>query len=323
MVNSRNTLPENNRIKTFLLQSYKRFGQDLVGILLISLAVITALSLFGLSTGIISKAWTDWIARGFGWGVYILIGFIIFVGSLILFRRIEQFPKLNLSRIVSLEISLLTLLAVLSAVFGYSVERAHLGMDGGVIGWGLAHIFESFMGKTFTLIVLLLIWIFSSLDGLGLLKPLNHRLDQHFADIHAATSENTNRVGVPEGTPAVEPAEFAGDEDNSNEEPAAPSVPQRQLKLPPLDLLLDPQSATTDEPYIHAKAIQIEKTLEEFGVPARVAGYRVDRPSSSMQSNPAMWKRSTKKATSSARKCGFRKYHSSTAILPWHYPSIA
>jgi S-DNA-T family DNA segregation ATPase FtsK/SpoIIIE len=42
-----------------------------------------------------------------------------------------------------------------------------------------------------------------------------------------------------------------------------------------MDLLLDAQSATSDEPFIHAKAIQIEKTLEEFGIPARVAGYRV------------------------------------------------
>ena len=52
-------------------------------------------------------------------------------------------------------------------------------------------------------------------------------------------------------------------------------APARQLQLPPMDLLMDAQSSTSDEPFIHAKAIQIEKTLEEFGIPARVAGYRV------------------------------------------------
>jgi len=45
--------------------------------------------------------------------------------------------------------------------------------------------------------------------------------------------------------------------------------------LPALDILLESSSAINDEPYIHAKAVQIEKTLEEFGVPARVAGYRI------------------------------------------------
>ena len=51
--------------------------------------------------------------------------------------------------------------------------------------------------------------------------------------------------------------------------------PQRALKLPPLDLLADARSSNSDESYIHAKAIQIEKTLGEFGIPTRVAGYRV------------------------------------------------
>ena len=45
--------------------------------------------------------------------------------------------------------------------------------------------------------------------------------------------------------------------------------------LPSIDLLLDNPATLTDEPFIHAKAVQIEKTLEEFGIPVRVAGYRV------------------------------------------------
>jgi len=45
--------------------------------------------------------------------------------------------------------------------------------------------------------------------------------------------------------------------------------------LPSLDLLLDNPAALPDESFIHAKAVQIEKTLEEFGIPVRIAGYRV------------------------------------------------
>ncbi len=274
MVNSRKTQSAKSGLKVILIQTLKRFGQDLVGVVLISLAVITALSLSGLSTGTISKAWTVWISNGFGWGSYILVGLVAYVGLLILLRRIEQFPKLNLKRIVALEISLFSLLALLSALLGYSVDRAHLGLDGGIIGWGLARIFQGLLGRIFALIVLLLIWLVSSLEGLGFMKPLGRKLDRYFSGILSATASPFDQVGITEDIPAVENTEPLEEASMPVETPAA-RLQQRRLKLPPMELLLDAQASTSDEPFIHAKAIQIEKTLEEFGVPARVAGYRV------------------------------------------------
>jgi len=71
----------------------------------------------------------------------------------------------------------------------------------------------------------------------------------------------------------------SGKEDRklSDNDPAKKIVKGMELKgnLPSLDILLNNPSAVQDESYIHAKAIQIEKTLKEFGIPARVAGYRV------------------------------------------------
>ncbi len=274
MVNSRKTQPTKSGIKTILVQTLRRFGQDLFGVLLISLAVITGLGMLGLSTGIISKAWTAWISRGFGWGSFILLGFVIYIGLLILLRRIEQFPRLNLKRIVSLEIALFSLLGLLSAAFGYSVDRAHSGMDGGIIGWGFARIFERIFGKIIGLIILFLIWIFSTMGGLGFAKPLGKKLDGYFNGVLSGTSDEEIPFQYPEEGYAGEAAQQPEEMEASVEIPPAPA-PQRRLKLPSMDLLLDPQTSTSDEPFIHAKAIQIEKSLEEFGVPARVAGYRV------------------------------------------------
>ncbi len=244
------------------------------GVLLICLAVITALSLLGLSTGTISKAWTNWVAGGFGWGSYILIAFVAYVGLLILLRRIEQFPKLNMRRIIALEISLFSLLALLSGLFGFSVDRAHLGLDGGIIGWGLARIFQSFSGRIVAIVLLFLIWLSSTMDGLGFMKPLGRKIDRYFSEILSAASPAAEPASFPEDDSELESGGLEGEKDSSLQ-PAAAPIQHRQLKLPPLDLLLDAQSATSDESFIHAKAIQIEKTLEEFGVPARVAGYRV------------------------------------------------
>jgi len=89
MVNSRKTQPpEKKSIGGILSQTVKRFGQDLVGIVIISTAVITALNVFGLTSGTIANIWTDWIVNGFGWGTYILITLVAYIGFLILFRRL-------------------------------------------------------------------------------------------------------------------------------------------------------------------------------------------------------------------------------------------
>ncbi len=256
-------------------QTIKRFGQDLVGIVIISIAVITALSVLGLTSGTIANVWTDWIVSGFGWGTYILIALVAYIGLLILFRRIEQFPRLNLQRIISLELSLFSLLALFSAVFGFSVDRAHMGSDGGLIGWGLARIFQSFLGSILTIILLALLWLIATIAGLGFSRPIARSLDRYFSRVLQSTHEDGAGQNISvEPDLDEEPLNTAG-EDTLPQEPRTPAAPARKLKLPPMDLLLDAQSATSDEPFIHAKAIQIEKTLEEFGIPARVAGYRV------------------------------------------------
>src|SRR5690606_30384151 len=49
----------------------------------------------------------------------------------------------------------------------------------------------------------------------------------------------------------------------------------RDDRLPPLDLLANEQSSRPDERHINLTAGLIEKTLSEFGIPAKVVGFRV------------------------------------------------
>ena len=117
-----------------------------MGILLISLAVISLLSLFKLTEGSLSSFFSQWILKGFGWGSYILVALIGYIGFLILLRHLEQLPRLNLGRIILLEISMFALLALLSIINGLSIDRATKGVDGGVVGWGLGRIVRDFVG---------------------------------------------------------------------------------------------------------------------------------------------------------------------------------
>jgi S-DNA-T family DNA segregation ATPase FtsK/SpoIIIE len=56
---------------------------------------------------------------------------------------------------------------------------------------------------------------------------------------------------------------------------ASAPPPPRDERLPPLDLLIDERSRRPDERNINQTAGLIEKTLAEFGIPAKVIGFRV------------------------------------------------
>lgn len=276
MVNTRKQQPpDKNNIVDILLITIKRFGQDLIGVLLISFAVITGMSILGLTSGSLAAKWTGWIQSGFGWGSYVLILLVAYIGILILFRRIEQFPKLNFKRIIWLEIALFSLLGTFSAFSGFSVDRAHLGQDGGVIGWGLARMLQNSFGNLPSTILLFILCAISLTAGLGFLKPLTGKVDQFFSAILTSVESESIQKDFPQQEFPDEAGARNADEPAIIPEQAKTMRPQRALKLPPLDLLADARSSNSDESYIHAKAIQIEKTLGEFGIPTRVAGYRV------------------------------------------------
>jgi S-DNA-T family DNA segregation ATPase FtsK/SpoIIIE len=61
--------------------------------------------------------------------------------------------------------------------------------------------------------------------------------------------------------------------DRQDSRPAAP--PPRSDRLPPLNVLLGEQSVRPDERNINQTAGLIEKSLSEFGIPAKVVGFRI------------------------------------------------
>ena len=268
-------MAQKSSFSTIFFKTIRRFGQDLLGILLISLAVISLMSLSKLTEGSLSSFFSQWILRGFGWGSFILVGLIGYIGFLILLRHLEQLPKLNLERIILLEISLFALLAFLSIINGLSIDRAIQGVDGGVIGWGIARMLRDLVGLPISAFIFFLISLLFFISGIGLWRPLMDALDNYFTRILSstqftggATSRQLN--GTENSSNGQKPGSVA-----SNQAINTGGSLNQKVDLPPLDLLLDTQKNISDESFIHSKAIQIEQTMEEFGVPARVAGYRV------------------------------------------------
>jgi S-DNA-T family DNA segregation ATPase FtsK/SpoIIIE len=265
-------MSQKNSFSTIFFQTIKRFGQDLLGILLITLAVISLLSLLNLTQGSLSTFFSQWTLKGFGWGSFILVGLIGYIGFLILLRHLEQFPRLNLGRIILMELSMFALLALLSLFNGLSIDRAVKGVDGGVIGWGLGRILNDLVGLPIAFAIFLILFLIFFISGIGLWHPLMEILDRYFIGILSSPQSINSSTSLGQ----------QGSDNSSTEQKtnmaggSHPSTPLKsQIDLPPLDILLDAQKSVSDESFIHAKAIQIEKTMEEFGVPARIAGYRV------------------------------------------------
>ena len=255
------------------VQILKRFGQDLLGIFLIVCGTIILLGVFDLTSGKLVDNGIRLLQKGFGWGVYLFSGIIIYIGVMIVLRHLERFPKIDFRKIFTLEMEQFFLCSLFTAIGGFSVERAYNGLDGGIIGWGFSRFFSNFLGElpTYILLYILNIWAVLAIFDIG--KKVKNSLDEYFSD--ALTDPNISLIGENRNfrskteSPVSEKIGIDGKPVNEEGGEFTPGV------LPGLDILLEKTSAINDEPYIHAKAVQIEKTLQEFDVPARVAGYRI------------------------------------------------
>ncbi len=201
-------------------------------------------------------------------------------------------------RLFALEFAAFAFLALLSNLGGNDLERVKAGLDGGRIGWGLSEILNTLLaplGLNHILVqtVLNAAVCFAFLAyGLGFNRRLVLRLERMLgiARPHPAVpaaepvlSIENAAPGSPEGAaksprrPEPLPNEFRKrfrlGQPPADEHSAPP--PPRDDRLPPLELLVNEQSARPDERTINLTAGLIEKTLAEFGIPAKVIGFRI------------------------------------------------
>jgi len=255
-----------------ILLVIKRFGQDLLGILFICIGVISVLNAFNLTQGKLIDQWVELIFRWFGLGAYFLIVILTLTGVVILLRHLERFPRFDYTKLLILEVLLFSFSALLSVIGKFSVERANDGLDGGVIGWGTARLLKNAIGDLPTYLLLVVINVILIINVLGLYKKIVIYFDNMFTQILSSDSEKLETKDPARENKMVSDQvgtlQYENYSDNS-------TTRLKSHDLPSLDLLLENPTTLTDESFIHAKAVQIEKTLEEFGIPVRVAGYRV------------------------------------------------
>ncbi len=258
--------------------NFDRFAWDIVGVLLVALAIILFLGVFDLTKGSLLTVPVDTIKKGFGLGSFLTAVFLGGLGVLALRRRREGQPLFPLGRVLLLEIWGFILLGNLAAWGGASLPRAQAGMDGGIIGWGLLSLVEKVipypLSYAFLAVCLFIFslwafgiaeWFFKYFEKWLLTPDRPADLSREEQSFIQPIQSQPERLAL-EQPAAAAPAMGLGQMDSSY---------RRDSRLPPLNILSQDRPDSPDEEQIQETARLLEKTLAEFGIPVQVIGYRV------------------------------------------------
>jgi S-DNA-T family DNA segregation ATPase FtsK/SpoIIIE len=276
---------------------FGRFLWDILGILLLALALMTLFGIFGLSQGSLMNLWVEFIKKGLGWGSIFVVASAVVMGIYAI-RRTRREMHVRWEQVIAFELAAFLTLALLSIASGNQLSAAEQGMWGGQVGWGLSSLMSQLLGSIWGAAVIILLWGLSILTAFGLWRYIERWILQQAgepmasdAESVALHTESASSMGespvvsqLPETLPPAKqvdkkgkalPPEFRKNFKVSERQDKTPATPQpRSDSLPPLNVLLGEQSARPDERSINQIAGLIEKTLSEFGIPAKVVGFR-------------------------------------------------
>jgi len=287
---------------------FGRFLWDILGVLLLAFALMTLVGILGLSNGTLLELWITLLGNWVGWGSILVILAALALG-LLAFRRSRHPMKVHWGQVIGVEIAGFLSLAILSILSGNRLSQGTLW--GGQIGWGLSILVVRFIGPIWGGMIIFLCW------GLALLTAFRiwHPLEVWLVNQSGESLVHGVRIASPE-TPVVSPLPLDKPPDgivsdnrksakklppefrkkfkipeNQDDRPA--SLPQRGERLPPLNILLGEQIARPDERTINQTAGQIEKSLSEFGIPAKVVGFRIGPTVTQFAVQPGFIKKGT------------------------------
>jgi S-DNA-T family DNA segregation ATPase FtsK/SpoIIIE len=196
-------------------------------------------------------------------------------------RRLAAWPW---GRIIAGEVAVVCGLGLLSVLDGMALVRAEAGEGGGLIGWAVATLLGDWLGGVFR--VALLAVAGAGATAYFVVGVLPRPRIPTTAVPPEAPSRSTAARAAPQaalGTEGLRAADAAmGPARESRRAIRAAEAGQsrrrpgpRPQDLPPLDILEVGEEARITAKDINRTAGQIETTLADFGLPARVVSYRV------------------------------------------------
>ncbi|MDY6847046.1 MAG: DNA translocase FtsK 4TM domain-containing protein [Chloroflexota bacterium] len=271
---------------------------DILAIFLVLIGFLTLISLFTQTHGRLTAWWISNLRKAIGWGVYIMPLAFIGIGSWLLLRNFDQFPKITTERIIGILLLFINLTAWFHLFIDGYFTDARAGIGGGFIGAAIKIGLVTALGKpgaaialiawmlislilTFDLIVAsLLKTVGKALEGIisqvkrtfqkliSKLKKPRQRLPQTSHTETARTLPVTAKPGKSSRDEKVGKVSQNGDQtslyyNRMENEP--------MWVLPNPDEILEPLlEAPDDSENDRQRARVIEETLRSFGAPAHV-----------------------------------------------------
>lgn len=284
---------DHDRPQGFSWKGLVRYGWDLAGVLTFSGALILLLGVTGITKGVLITPVSQILGRWLGVGRFVVVIMLIVVGIYLVRWRKHPPERIALGRIVSFEFSVFFFMGILSMFSGHSLTKAEAGLDwGGLVGWGIAELVQMIAGPTVAVIILFVFLALSLIGAFDLISGLEKVVQERLGELPAGNA-------VKAGFSQTSSEDVVAQEDESEEEdesekkkvwlppeyrktletpdfgeeiPVDPA--ERSPDLPPLDMLPRGEMYKPDKRAINLTAGLIEKTLDEFGIPAKVVGFR-------------------------------------------------
>lgn len=255
-------------------------GDDAGALVLGAIALLTLLGMLGLTKGSLIDAWVEGLQKWLGWFAFI-VPVTLGLGAVALGRRRLGVPwEIPWPRIVALEIALFAGMGALALAADFGLAESEAGSGGGLIGWGVGTLVSGVLGRWGGLVALAAIAVGATVLGMRAAT----------ARIAVAQGLRTSRE-EDEWLPEPDPLEALAAEDRPKEAPedARPSkeparkpasTPRRasrwsrDKRLPAFDLLDRTETRRATSKEISQMAAVIERTLGDFGIPAKVIDHR-------------------------------------------------
>ena len=274
---------------------------DVVCAIMAVVGILTVLILVSAQRSALTGSMLGVIRWMLGWGMYILPGGLIIMGTWLILRRIEKLPRLSLERATGIVLFFLWLLTLMHSIVPLEMaEQAVLdGIGGGYIGSLFARVLVNGFGLGGAIIALLA-WLLITLTMIFDLTvaDLFRWVPPLMTSIRAWLQTPINKTAPPviqdpeissNGyTPLHRPQPVV-----TNETPGVPirtvrtAEPVVNWQLPDIKQVLDSGSAPAiNEEFIQQRSHLIQETLASFGAPVPEEPMNSLRPSGKVTSRP-------------------------------------
>jgi S-DNA-T family DNA segregation ATPase FtsK/SpoIIIE len=274
-------------------------SREIIGVLLMALALLSLLALSNLTRGSLSDWWSNLLYRLFGWGAFAFALMLGAIGVLIIARTQNIVLVTPWRSIIAIEIAFFAFLPVLTAFAAFEDQdvwrMTTQGYGGGIVGWGLltvvAPIFSRYVAGFLYLVILIvaltiglrlpwLTWYARLKIWLVRRRPIETGAAP--TGVEAAPSSAASPIEeeiVPPQAVVVKAKSLDQQQVQATQLPLkivkTEEVPQppkikRERVLPTLDLLEGHTSESIAQEEIEHKKEVIESTLRQFGLEARV-----------------------------------------------------